>query len=151
MSMGRHSYWTGAPKLSTFSRRDQRPLKWGASLGNEARSVRTLRAVSKVLILARTYRRCSSAERLMARRALDRSELNGSKAINEAALEWAVLTIAVIIGVAAVVLGFAVANASAGNERAIPLFVVGAVTIAMAGRVVRRYAEFRRLLGRGTR
>jgi len=122
---------------------------WSALLRNEARSVRTLRACSKVLILARTYRRCSSAERLMARRALDRSELNESKAINEAALEWAVLSIAVIIGAAAVVLGFALANAIAGDERAIPLFIVGVVTTAMAGRVARRYAELRRLLAGG--
>jgi hypothetical protein len=103
----------------------------------------------EVLILARTYRRCSSAERLMARRALDRSELNESKAINEAALEWAVLTITVVIGAAAVVLGFALAYAIAGDERAIPLFIVVVVTIALAGRVARRYAELRRLLAGG--
>ncbi len=85
----------------------------------------------------------------MARRAMTRSEPNESKTINQAALEWAAFTIAVAIGVAAIVLGFALANAIAGNERAIPLFIVGIVTAAMAGRIVRRYAEFRRLLAGG--
>jgi hypothetical protein len=86
----------------------------------------------------------------MARRVMVRSELSESKAINEAALEWAALTIAALIGLAAVGLGFAVANAIVGNERAIPLFIVGATPIVMAGRIVRRYAEFRRLLAGGT-
>ena len=31
------------------------------------------------------------------------------------------------------------------NERAIPLFIVGVLPLAMAGRIARRYAEFRRL------
>jgi hypothetical protein len=79
-----------------------------------------------------------------------RCELNESNAINEAALEWAVLNIVAMIVVAAVVLGIAVANLIAGNERAIPLFIVGAVPIAMAGRIARRYVEFRRLLAGGT-
>ena len=86
----------------------------------------------------------------MARRAMVRSELSESKAINEAALEWARLTIAGLIVVAAVGLGFAVANAAVGNERAIPLFIVGVLPLAMAGQIVRRYAEFRRLLAGGT-
>lgn len=103
-----------------------------------------------MLVVARNYRRCSSAERLMARRAMAQSELSESKVINEAALEWAALTISATLGVAAVVMGFVVGNAIAGDERAIPLLVVGVLTIAMAGRTFRRYAEFRRLLSSGT-
>jgi len=104
----------------------------------------------KMLVPARSYWHCSSAERLLARRAMVRSEVTESKAINDAALEWAGLTVAVLIGVAAVGFGFAVANTIAGNERAIPLFIVAAVPILLAGRIARRYAEFRRLLAGGT-
>jgi hypothetical protein len=79
-----------------------------------------------------------------------RSEPSESIAINQAALEWAVLTISALIGVAAIVFGFVVANAIAGNERAIPLFIVGVVPIATAGRFLWKYVEFRRLLAGGT-
>ena len=80
-----------------------------------------------------------------------RSEPNESKAINQAALEWARLNIAVLLGLAAIGLGLAVAGTIAGNERWIPLYIVGAIPIVMAGRIARRYAEFSRLVAAGLR
>jgi ABC-type iron transport system FetAB permease component len=80
---------------------------------------------------------------------LARSELTASKTINEAALEWAALTITGTIVVAVVVMGFVVGNVIAGDERAIPLLIVAVVTIAMAARTFLRYGEFRRHLASG--
>jgi hypothetical protein len=100
--------------------------------------------VAHVIPSIRSYWRRSSAERLLARRALVRSEPSESRTINEAAEGWAWFAVLLILAMAAVVIGFAVDQALTANQRAIPLLILGAVEIATAGRLTYSWVRFRR-------
>lgn len=80
-----------------------------------------------------------------------RTEPSESKTVNEAALSWVRYAISFTAVAAAVVVGFAVDQARARSERAVPLLIVAAVDLAMGGRLVYRWWAFRRCVVGATR
>lgn len=97
------------------------------------------------------YRRCSSADRRLARRAAGHGTPSDSDRINEAAAGWAAATATTTSLIAAVLVGFGVYLVVARDPRAIAILLVSVIEVALAVRHAHRYRVFRQLLDSGSR
>jgi hypothetical protein len=95
-------------------------------------------------MLSRSYRQAAGDERKAARRAAVTGHVTGDQGIDDAALSWLTETTLVLALTALALLGIAGYEAAQQSARSVPLFIVGAIDLAIAIRSAVRLARLRR-------